>query len=83
MLIRQLVLRLCLDQGNTGLVQFLAWQGALIEKSFAAVVKLLFCLQGFLRCLQVQLGFLQILGQVRAGSRLVGGLRLLDAPWNQ
>src|SRR5260370_2120551 len=65
------------SKGDGGLIEFLAWEGALLVELLTAVVNLLFRFQRYLGRLRITLRLLDLLGQSGGGRNRIGGLRLV------
>src|SRR5260370_39576086 len=65
------------SKGDGGLIEFLAWEGALLVELLTAVVNLLFRFQRYLGRLRITLRLLDLLGQSGGGRNRISGLRLI------
>src|SRR5260370_32493434 len=61
------------SKGDGGLIEFLAWEGALLVELLTAVVNLLFPFQRYLGRLRITLRLLDLLGQSGGGRNHLGG----------
>src|SRR5260370_11262803 len=65
------------SKGDGGLIEFLAWEGALLVELLTAVVNLLFRFQRYLGRLRITLRLLDLLGQSGGGRKRISGLGLI------
>src|ERR1700687_1449839 len=80
MTLRKFVLIFCLSQSDSGLIEVLARERALLIEILTAVVKLLLGLQRPLRCLRITLRLLDLFRQSGGGCDRIRGLRLIVSP---
>src|SRR4030081_3929619 len=77
MALRKFVLIFCLSESDSGLVEILAREGALLVEILTAVVKLLLRFQRYLRRLRITLRLLDLFRQSGGGRDRIRGLRLI------